>query len=376
MSSAITIAGGGLAGAAAACHLARAGRPVTVLERTTGPTHKICGEFLSHEAQSDLAAVGLDLQAMGAHPITHLRLARAHRTARIRLPFTGLGLSRLRLDEALLAQAAASGATIERGHVFHLDRRPPGILFVATGKHDARGVPRNHPPATRALVGFKTYFRLTKIQQADLAGHIELILFPDGYAGLQLIEDGLANLCLLTSRPRLDRAGGHWPTLLGSLADESLHLAARLTGAIEQLDRPLAIARTPFGFLHRPGPNDAHALFRLGDQAAVIPALTGDGMSIALHTARRAANTLLAGGTAADYHRRLHHDLAAQITCASVLYRLGTHRAGQASLLSLARAWPSAIGFLATLTRVQQRPGPSRGTLPDAARMSLPIVSP
>jgi menaquinone-9 beta-reductase len=49
MSEAIVV-GGGLAGAAFAITLARQGRPVIVLEKTTGAHHKVCGEFLSAEA--------------------------------------------------------------------------------------------------------------------------------------------------------------------------------------------------------------------------------------------------------------------------------------------------------------------------------------
>ena len=45
------VAGGGVAGAAAALLLARAGRPVTVLEKDALPADKMCGEFISIEAQ-------------------------------------------------------------------------------------------------------------------------------------------------------------------------------------------------------------------------------------------------------------------------------------------------------------------------------------
>src|SRR5436305_6527789 len=46
------VVGGGLAGSAFAIQVARHGRQVTILERTAGPHHKVCGEFLSSEANS------------------------------------------------------------------------------------------------------------------------------------------------------------------------------------------------------------------------------------------------------------------------------------------------------------------------------------
>jgi NaMN:DMB phosphoribosyltransferase len=56
----LVIVGGGPAGAAAACLLARHGRRPLLLERETGAHDKVCGDFVSVEAQAALAALGLD----------------------------------------------------------------------------------------------------------------------------------------------------------------------------------------------------------------------------------------------------------------------------------------------------------------------------
>jgi flavin-dependent dehydrogenase len=344
----VTIAGGGLAGAASAIELARAGARVTLLERAAGPAHKICGEFLSREALGSLASLGIDLPALGAHPITHLRIARRRRTARVRLPFTAQSLTRRRLDEVLLETAMSAGVALHREHRFRPGDHTDGTLFLATGKHDAVGLARDRAGTDDGLVGFKMYFRLSPAQSAALAHHIELHLFPDGYAGLQLVEDGVANLCLLVER---ERAAQGWPSLLAELRAENPHLAERLDDAAPCLGRPLAIARTPFGYVHRPVPGER--AFRLGDQAAVIPAFTGDGMSVALHSASLAARTHLAGGDAAAYHGWLHRDVAAQIGRATSLYRLSRHAAGQVALMGLATMMPAAVRTMTTLTRVR-----------------------
>ena len=70
----ILILGGGLAGAAAATMLARAGRQVILIEREPTPRHKVCGEFLSTEALGLLEQCGLHLAAHGAVPIHKVRL--------------------------------------------------------------------------------------------------------------------------------------------------------------------------------------------------------------------------------------------------------------------------------------------------------------
>ena len=342
----VTIAGGGLSGAAAAIHLARAGRAVTLFERAPAPADKICGEFLSPRAQRELAGLGLDLDALGAHPITDLRLVRGPRSASLRLPFVARGLTRRRLDEALLAAAATHGADIHRGQP--LAALPSGPVFLATGKHELRAHPRAQAPPD--LVGFKTYLRLRAAAHATLAHHIELHLFPDGYAGLQRVEHA-ANLCLLVTRARLHAAGGDWPQLLASLIAANPILADRLDGARELLARPLAIARVPFGFVHRPSDADPPDLYRLGDQAAVIHAFAGDGMSLALGSARLAATMHDQGAGALAYHRALHRRLAAPVARSHALFRAGRHPAGQSAMIAAARFCPSLLRATAIATR-------------------------
>lgn len=344
------IAGGGLAGAAAACGLAQAGRPVTVLERTTLATDKVCGDFLSSEAQHYLARLGLDPTALGGHPIDRVRLVRGALAIEARLPFRGLGLSRRVLDEALLRHAAAAGAQVRRGVA--VERLSPSISFLATGKHDLRGDGRKLLTPPEELVGFKTYLDFSPAQRDALGSAVEVILFADGYAGLQLVEAGRANLCLLIHRDHLMRAGGTWPALLDDLRRLSPHLHARLSGATMLLARPLAIARVPYGFIHRP--EAAETVFRLGDQACVIPSFAGDGMAIALHSAALAVRCHLRGVPPAEYHRLLRRDVARPIRRAGALYRIGRWRPGQALLMQALQLSPRLLARAAAATRITE----------------------
>ena len=128
------IVGGGPAGAAAACLLARAGRQTVLFEREAGPRHKVCGEFISVEAAAYLTSLGLDPERLGAVPIHHVRLIQGERTATATLPFPAFSLSRDVMDEALLNAAAGQGAEIRRG----VHRTRPD-----------RGRRRRHPPGRR-----------------------------------------------------------------------------------------------------------------------------------------------------------------------------------------------------------------------------------
>jgi len=365
VTSPVVIAGGGLAGAAAAAMLSRAGVKVTVIERETGPTDKICGEFLSVEAQSYITALGLDLAPLGGYEISRLTLVRRHERVDSLLPFVGLGISRRLLDEALLNYAAECGATVLRGHriksvaaddritldVDGLGQIRTETLFLATGKHELRGAHRN-AVVTEDLVGFKMYFRLNRQAEGLLQHHIALILFNRGYAGLQLVEGGKANLCLLADRSRLQETPGGSPALLRSLAEEIPYLSGLLAGAEPLLDKPLTIYRVPYGFIHREMMGDPAGIFRLGDQAAVIPSFTGDGMAIALHSAAIAVATYLKGDNAATYHQQLFRDISGQVGRAGKLYNMARRGPTQQALFGLARLWPGSLRIAAALTRV------------------------
>ncbi|MFQ3665875.1 MAG: FAD-dependent monooxygenase [Sphingomonadaceae bacterium] len=361
------VAGGGLAGAAAAIWLARGGCRVELLERATGPHHKVCGEFLSWETQAFLADCGVELEAEGAVSIHHVRLVAGARSVSAPLGFRGRSLSRFRLDEALLGRAAAAGVEVRRG-VSVRALEPDGSLatshgrmqaattILATGKHGLRGAPREMKDTLSHQLGFKTYFRLGPGEREELADHVELILFEGGYAGLQLVERDMANLCLLVSPQRYRLAGSRFDGLLASLKAEVPHLARRLAGAVPLLDRPLAIANMPYGFRWDPGPTPPPARFPVGDQATVIPSFTGDGMGLALYGARLAATAILMGEGAGFYARLLAQDAHSAVARATAAQKLvGEAPARHRALARLASAFPGLLTLGARLTRLPPR---------------------
>lgn len=359
----VLVIGGGLAGAAAAIRLARAGRAVTLWERERTPAHKICGEFLSWEAQAHLDALGLDPLALGAVVIDRVRLVTAGRAVEAALGFRALSLTRRALDSALLELAAAAGADVRRGVAArevqadgtvtssHGAARP-AALMIATGKHELRGVGRDSAGTLNGQLGFKAYLRLSPAARAALDGHVELHLFDGGYAGLQLVEREAANLCFLVSPGRWKRLGGDFMALVRDLGAEVPLLGERLAGAMPLLDRPLAISGVPYGYLHRPAAREAG--WRLGDQAAVIPSFTGDGMSLALHSARLATTAFLTGAGPAAYLRQLARDAGGAVRRATALqrWREGTTASAALLLAGLTLA-PGLLRLAARLTRIR-----------------------
>lgn len=360
------IVGGGPAGATAAILLARSGRAVTLIERNAVATDKVCGDFLSVDAIAAVTALGVDLPALAPSPITTVRLVHGKRSATTRLPFAAVGVTRRALDAALLRQAEASGAVVLRGAPVRtiaqgngslkIDCGPMGRLvastvFLATGKHDLRGIMR--PARDTGLVGLKMYYTLAPVQQAALCHHVELVLFTGGYAGLQLVEADKAVLCMLVPAARLRAANGRWDDLLDSLKGECPHLGDRLSEAKPLLQRPLAIAGLPYGYLHAHAVDDLAGVFRLGDQATVIASLTGDGVALALASATLATDMWLkADNATAAYHDVWARRVRRQMRLASLAHRVCLAPAAQPWVLRAGRELPWLMSLLASLTRM------------------------
>lgn len=363
MQEKVLVIGGGVAGCAASIALARKGRSITLIEREPTPRHKICGEFLSGEALEDLHTLGIDVAALGAVPIPYVRLAAARRAAEAPLPFPAASLTRKTLDTALIAEAIAAGVHVECGrNVQALTRTTTGMwqatldngfsceaptAFLATGKHDLRGHARPKDP--QRWVAFKMYYRLAPAQAAELACASELMLYPGGYGGIQPVENGIANLCWVVQQRYLACVGNRWDDFLAKMQQDCPHLAMRLAGAEPLLDKPIAVTHIPYGYIRS---TTQDGLYCIGDQAAVIPSFTGDGISIALHTARCATAAFLADEPAPLFQARLRSALLPQMRLAEFAADGLNNAFARAVLPFCLRIWPGVMRVTARLTRV------------------------
>ena len=360
MTTDVLVIGGGPAGVAAAIQLARGGAQVTLFEREHAPTHKVCGEFLSGEALLYLQQLGIDVCALEAVPLHTVRLAGNAHTTESTLPFTAMSLTRRTLDSELLWIAEYSGVNVRRKcPVEHLARAGnawqaalaggetvhAAAVFLASGKHDIRGHAR---PAgkQRGMVAFKMYWRLGPSEALSLGNAVELVTYPGGYAGLQPVESGLANLCCLIHTDWLRQHKARWDHLLDHMCSESPHLRRRLCAAVPQLAHPLTIASIPYGFVRKA----SDGLWYLGDQAVVIPSFTGDGMSLALHSGMLAAEMYLRKTSAQHYQQTLAQQVMRQVTLATAVSK--TIAQAPCLVRALPRLWPGILQVVAENTRI------------------------
>jgi glycine/D-amino acid oxidase-like deaminating enzyme len=117
----VIVVGAGPAGSATGYHLASSGLDVLVLEKTTFPREKVCGDGLTPRAVKALATMGVPL-AEGAGWQRHKGLRIIGGGGRIELDwpdlssYPGYGLIRARTDfDQLLARHAATAGAKDRG---------------------------------------------------------------------------------------------------------------------------------------------------------------------------------------------------------------------------------------------------------------------
>lgn len=360
MTAPLLIVGGGPAGAAAAITLAHAGERPLLIERSRETGDAICGGFLSWRTLETLAGLGVEADTLNPSPTTRVRLFAGRRAAEAPLPRPARSVSRRKLDTVLLAAAATAGAGIERGiavraieDTVRLDdgaELRPAALFLASGKHDVRGLAR--PAEARGsdpTLGIRVRIAAAPGLARLVGDAIELHLFDRGYVGVALQEDGSANVCMAVHRSRLTEAGDP-ERLLVALGEECPALGERLAyrSGGEEID---AIANVPYGWRVREG---RAGLFRLGDQAGVIPSLAGEGMGIALASGVASADAFSRGGAAAakDWQTAFAHQIELPIGVARIIAGLGERPASGGALVAIARLAPSLVDLAARLTRV------------------------
>lgn len=292
------VIGGGVAGSTAAYHLAKLGYHVAVLEKTQGPHHKVCGEFLSFEALEYLKEMGIRVNE-DSPVIKHFQLCSPRSNVHFTFPFPGRGLSRYKLDEDLLSNAQEAGADVFRGvRMRDYRKEDKGLikvetsagdfyaryLFMAIGKHDYS---KEHKRLGKdqSYLGLKTHIRLKSLGP-EFKETTALFSFPGGYGGICPVGNEAMNFCFIINKEIYKSLNGNIETAIAYASQSN----PRLDSVLQQADfiEPMcAVGHIPYGFLSRNSHQEN--VYFLGDQRAVIPSFTGDGMAIALSTAKSCA---------------------------------------------------------------------------------------
>jgi menaquinone-9 beta-reductase len=266
----VTIVGGGLAGLALGIGLRQSDSTVTLHEASLYPRHRVCGEFLSGRGLQVLEQLGLldKLFKAGAQTATTISFHTPSKSTSPRpLPSPALCLSRYRLDHLLAEEFRRSG-----GHLIQNSRWTSSLsaegLIRATGRRAEQ-----HPG--ESILGMKIHLR-----DLPLHSDLEMHFTPTAYFGLCRIEDEKVNLCGLfrISDAEKELARDRHNIFL-RYANHSLR--DRLRTAHFELESFCSVAALPLRQQLSFPKNE----WSLGDSLAMIPPVTGNGMSLALESA-------------------------------------------------------------------------------------------
>ncbi len=289
----IIIIGGGLAGLTSAIHLSRAGLPVTLIEKNEYPKHKVCGEYISNEVLPYLQQLGADPMTLGAKKINRFLLSTTRgKTIETTLPLGGFGISRYTLDNFLMQKAVLNNCAVIRDAVTDVHFANDGfrvltkagkeltakLVIGAFGKRSMMDVKLN-----RAFIKNKSPFVAFKMHMAGIFPEelVALHNFKGGYCGISQVENGHLNVCLITTYSSFQQYK-NIDNFIQEVLYKNPHLKKILENAVPVFEQPLTISQVSFS---NKSTVEEHMLL-CGDAAGMIHPLCGNGMAMAIHSAK------------------------------------------------------------------------------------------
>lgn len=307
----VIIAGAGPAGSSLAIRLAQTGRSVLLIEKSSFPRPKLCGEFISPECLPCFAELGMleKIDLAGCNLKQTAFYSNGGRSVAVpsewfRDGSAAVGLSRAVMDNLLLERARDAGTEVMPGTevaaITDVDLTTrsvrvkrhgseteftTGLLIDATGR--ARAVSRIAAPmkAMRAdFVAFKNHFTNVELAKETC----EIYSYRDGYGGCLRVENDLYNLCFIVRASAVKRFGGNADQVMQKVVKSNKRAAVTLIDAKTAADW-LAVPISRYG---RAELAPAEGILAIGDAGAFIDPFTGSGILMALESAKIAAECI------------------------------------------------------------------------------------
>ncbi len=356
----IIILGGGPAGSSAAIELTRNGRTVAVIEKRPFPREVLCGEFLSREVVNAIREFGLfeDFLSLRPNRIHSLSFTPAAGDPIVHpLGFEAYSLKRSLLDQMLLQKAEANGAEIlqpaeavstgRRGEFFEVEYRvgvkrgklSSPVVIAAYGKQSPmdRTLDRAHSSRRTGMNALK-YHVPTSLFADPPADVVHLYSAAGVYCGINRVGDQEVTLCFLADQKMGHRHPIEALEVLSARNREFRGLFRSNVVSDLKTHEPRGAGNIDFG-RRRVVEN---GVFMVGDAAAVIAPLAGDGIGMAMESGRLVARVLLQADrhswsraqTEGAYDREWRRLFSRRLRAASFLQGLamsapGAHLGGQ-----------------------------------------------
>lgn len=289
----IVIIGGGLAGLTAAIHLSKIGLKILLIEKNEYPKHKVCGEYISNEILPYLNWLSVDISELNPTQISKLDFSTADgKMIHCDLPLGGFGVSRYALDQFLYKKAIQSGCEIIQDSVDDIVYENDGhtistlnngiftseIVIGAFGKRSTID-----QKLKREFIQKKSYWLAVKAHYSgefpnDTVG---LHNFEGGYCGVSKVENDAINICYLASYDSFKKYK-NTEEYQNYIVSKNPHLKLIFDSSKMIFETPLTISQVSFS---KKKLLENHILM-VGDSAGLIHPLCGNGMAMAIHSAK------------------------------------------------------------------------------------------
>ncbi len=296
----IVIIGGGLAGLTAALHLHKFGLSVTLIEESEFPKHKVCGEYISNEILPYFNWLDLDLEGLNPNQIHRFQLTTVNdQTVTTDLLLGGFGVSRYELDYFLYQELIKRGIQVIKDRVTAVElRNEHSFVTLQSGEElTARQIIGAY--GKRSAIDIK--LRRAFIQKISpflaIKGHyrgdfpnglVAVHNFKGGYCGVSKVEDEKINICYLADYNSFKKYK-NIKDFQENVLYQNKNLKTIFQSCTPLFDEQLVISQLYFG---KKKLVENHILM-IGDTAGLIHPLCGNGMAMAIHSAKIASDLII-----------------------------------------------------------------------------------
>lgn len=295
----VLIIGGGLAGLTAAIHLSQKKLKVVLVEKSSFPRHKVCGEYISNEILPYLKWLGVDILELQPTNISKFKFTtQKGKTAEAKLPLGGFGISRYALDKFLYQKALANNCSLLKENVTNVSFTDD-IFNITTSEQNIT--------AKIVLGAFGKRSNIDQILdrnffhkkspwlavKAHYSGNFDDTLvalhnFEGGYCGVSKVENNIINICYITDYATFKKYK-NINEYQQNILYKNQHLKFIFENSTLLFEKPLTISQISFD---EKKAVENHVIM-IGDTAGLIHPLCGNGMAMAMHSAKIASEILL-----------------------------------------------------------------------------------
>jgi len=362
----LAIVGGGLAGLSLSIQIAKAGYKVILFEKEQYPFHRVCGEYISLESWNFLESLGVDLRSLNISHIKKLQVSDINGNSfEQELPLGGFGISRYKLDHILSEIAKQAGVVVYEQTRVNDIRFIDNIFIGESTKENFKSklVAASYGKRSNLDVKWKRPFILAKKNKLNnyigIKYHVrynfpvDLIAlhnFKKGYCGISKVEGDRYCLCYLTNAENLQNSGNDIKKMEKAILSANPHLKKIFEECEMIMKEPVIISQISFD---KKSLIEDHVLM-VGDAAGMITPLCGNGMSMALHASKIAAEQIknfLRGNISRELMEKKYADnwnklFAARLRTGRMLQRLFDNQWLTTLMIRLGKLFPGLIRTL------------------------------